>query len=74
MALVQAAAGQVVLGDDDEREERRAAVIVDMQSRLTTVGQITKPIQTLKFLNNVSLARTALCPKTLRRSMHRTMP
>ena len=70
----QAAAGQVVLGDDDEREERRAAVIVDMQSRLTTVGQITKPIQTLKFLNNVSLARTALCPKTLRRSMHRTMP
>ena len=74
MALVQAAAGsrgQVVLGDDDEREERRAAVIVDMQSRLTTVGQITKP---LKFLNNVSLARTALCPKTWRRTNHRTMP
>ena len=35
--------GQVVLGDDDEREERRAAVIVDMQSRLTTLGQVTKP-------------------------------
>ena len=28
MTLVQAAAGQVVLGDDDEREERRAAMIV----------------------------------------------
>ena len=53
MALVHAAAGQVVLGDDDEREARRAAVISDMESRLATLGQITKPIHTLKFLNNI---------------------
>ena len=53
MALVHAAAGQVLLGDDDDCEARRAAVIAEMESRLLTVGEIKKPIQTLKFVNNL---------------------
>ena len=31
------------LVDDDERESRRAAVLADMETRLATVGEITKP-------------------------------
>ena len=43
MALARAAAGQVQLGDDDDREARRAAVIAEMDARLATVGEITRP-------------------------------
>ena len=45
MALARAAAGQVQLGDDDDREARRAAVIAEMDSRLATVGEITRRVQ-----------------------------
>ena len=44
MALARAAAGQVQLGDDDDREARRAAVIAEMDSRLATVGEITRRV------------------------------
>ena len=54
MALVRASTQlQVQLGDDGDREARRAVVIADMESRLATVGEIKKPIQTLKLVNNI---------------------
>ena len=44
---------QVQLGDDDARTARGLAVLADMETRLAALGEISKPVHVLKFLNNL---------------------
>jgi len=58
------------LGDGDERESRRAAVISNMESRLTTVDEIKKPIHTLKFLNDIEYKQVGAGRPAAQRKLH----
>ena len=53
MAVVpNASALQVQLGDDDARTARGLALLADTETRLAALGEISKPVHALKFLNN----------------------
>ena len=52
MAVVpNATALQVQLGDDDARTARGLALLADTETRLAALGEISKPVHALKFLN-----------------------
>ena len=54
MAVVpNATALQVQLGDDDARTARGLALLADTETRLAALGEISKPVHALKFLNNL---------------------
>ena len=44
---------QVQLGDDDARTARGLALLADTETRLAALGEISKPVHALKFLNNL---------------------